>query len=519
MPRTLGIEIEMPVATKGTGKSHKVGPYFQAMAQCKRLRGLQADVHQLQSRPVAVLSNKCVSGLDNAYNNLESALGPYGGEDGLETLHQALQHELQDIAAALSQEPGGAFAVNFSEHPSVQITREYYEWIRPPKPIYDYWVDYRGWQHMAGVDAKAHNGPTTGVAPEEALLCLNVLLAASPCFIALYANSPFEAGQVTGFKENRLTLWPRMFATSRFACDRKLHQLPERPFLGWGDYFHWLFGPGTCMQFVVPPHDKDYKTPSLMLQPEGDPSLLDYLHARTWRARSCFGGEWVTLRPELRHLEFLQFSHFLDARVRFGLHEGASLEEFLARYDACRKACLNQCTRPGSSAWECGCPSSPERDFCDYFTSQLRYTYIEGRAPGANLPDKELAGLDDGHVPASVAVSASALQMGLANRLEAARKWLSQYPWQLLRSLREASLRQGLQAEEQGLKLANLCQELLDLAEDGLRPQDRWMLAYPRHVLRTGQSGADRALASYERLNGSSENRLLRLVREREMVL
>jgi len=517
MSRTLGIEIEMPVAASGTGRSHKVAPYFQTMAELKRGRGIPASLVRLQGSPVAVHAPACISGLDNAYNNLESALGPFGGPGALQTLHATLETELDDIRRALSLEPGGAFAVNFSEHPCVRITRDYYYDIRPPKPIYDYWVNYRGWGHLAGVDAKSHNGPTTGVAPTEAVLCLNVLLAASPCFIALYANSPFESGRPTGFLENRLTLWPRMFAASRFACDRRLHRMPERPFLGWGDYFQWMFGPGTCMQFVVPPTDTDYKTPSQILQPEGDPPLLEYLHAASWRVRPCSGGQPFSLRPELRHLEFLQFSHFLDARLRFGLQPEASLEEFLARLDTCSRNCP-RCSRGDVPAWECGCPSAPESDFCDYFASQLRYVYIEGRAPGANLPDAELACLDNADIPASVAISASAMQLGLFNRLEEARKLLSAHPWSTLRQLREESLRHGLAAESHGLHVSRLCHELLDLAQEGLPPETHWMLAYPRHVLQTGRSGAARALAAFERMSGGREARLLRLVQQRALV-
>lgn len=523
MPRTLGIEIEMPVAAKRTGASRKVETYFDNLATIKQRQGLEAEVDFIDDQPVAVRTEQCVSGLDNAYNNLESAIGPFGGEDGLESLHSALHRELADVGEALEQEPnGGAVAVNFSEHPCVSINKEYYEWIRLPKPIYDYWIGFRGWEHMAGVDAKAHNGPTTGVSPHEAVLCLNVLLAASPCFIALYANSPFENARPTGYRENRLTIWPRMFATSRFTCDRKLHRMPPRPFWGWGDYFNWMFGPGTCMQFVAPLNNSgkvDYKTPKDLVIPENSPSLLEYLRAPSWPGRSMFGGGMVTLHPRLRQLEFLQYSQFLDARLRFALAEEAPLEEFLSKLENCRGRCLAACSKNRNDGWNHGCPSQEEVDFSEYFASRLKYAYIEGRAPGANLPDRELMGLDDAEVPASVATSASALQMGLLNQFEQAREVFSRHPWHCFLGLREEAVRHGMAAVFEGLRIDALCHELLELASDGLRPEDRWLLAYPRHVLRTGQSGADRALATYERMNGDSKERLLRLVRERAMVL
>lgn len=518
MPRTLGLEIEMPVAACDTGASHKVGHYFHALARSKQLRGEKAEILHLQQQAVAVCSPFCKSGLDNAFNNLESSIGPFAEEDPLDQLHKALCQELQDVARALAEEPQPAMVINFSEHPCVHVTDDFYYGMRTPKPSYDYIVRYRGWKHMAGVDAKAHNGPTTGATPAEAALGLNVLLAASACFIALYANSPFEAGSPTGLLENRLTIWPRMFASSRFACDLKLSQMPERPFLGWADYFHWMYGPGTCMMFLAPAGSADYKTSASMLQAEGDPSLLEFLQAPSWPGRVFQTGEPVRIRPDMRHLEFLQFSNALDCRLRFALHKDASLQTFLANLQTCLDQTPSEPEGQASAFWEHGEPPTQEQQFCEFFATQLQYVYLEGRAPGANLPDRELASLDDASVPASVASSASALQLGLCNRLEQARRLLARHPWRVLRQLREEAARHGLDAVCEGVRVDTLCHELLELAAEGLQPEQRWLLAYPRHVLQTRQSGATRALAAFERMSGSPQERLLRLVRERGLV-
>lgn len=520
--RSLGLEIEMPVATRTSGASHKVGPYFQALAARKRARGEQAQVLQLQGQDVAVCAPGCKSGLDNAFNNLESSMGPFKGERSLAVLHAQLQQELCDVAAALAAEPEPAIAINFAEHPCVHIDSDFYHHIRSPKPSYDYITRYRGWEHMAGVDAKAHNGPTTGVTPYEAVLGVNVLLAASPCFIALYANSPFEDGKPAKYLENRLTIWPRMFAPSRFECDRKLHQTPQRPFLGWADYFQWMYGPGTSMMFLAPPGGSDYKMSLDMVQTEGDPSLLEFLRAPSWTAHIFRNGEKVEIVPGLQHLEFLQFSNALDVRLRFGLDETLPpgvLAQFLEHLDACAPLAPETRDQQAALAWERGEFPQDEQGFDGFFAGLLRYAYLEGRAPGANLPDRELANLDHGEVPASVASSASALQLGLCNRLEDARRLLSRHPWRLLRELRLEAARCGLAAECRGVRVDRLCHELLELAAEGLEPDERWLLAYPRHVLATGKSGAIRAMAAYERMSGSREERLLRLVREREMVL
>lgn len=88
------------------------------------------------------------------------------------------------------------------------------------------------------------------VADRKAVLALNVILAASPAFIALFANSPFENGEYSGYRENRLTLWPRMFRHARFAADDRLHRLPGRAFADLRDYFEWMFGEGSTMQLA-----------------------------------------------------------------------------------------------------------------------------------------------------------------------------------------------------------------------------------------------------------------------------
>ena len=281
-------------------------------------------------RDIGVVTPLIHSSIDNAFNNLESAIGPVpGGPGGLLNLHQLAIQELEDIGEALAQE--GATLLNFSEHPNVAIDPQYYAAVRAPKPIYDYWVLVRGWNHSVGIDAKAQNGPTTSVEVEDAISALNVSLAVAPAFIALFANSPFESGHLTGLKENRLTIWPRMFETSFYGGDRRLQQLPERPFKDLRDYFEWMFGTGTVMQTVPMGVSEEYKTAATSIQLEGDPSLLEFLRGGPRSGRCLLTGQQVTLQPSVRHLEFLQFVQFLDARIRYRLHTIALARRVLRR--------------------------------------------------------------------------------------------------------------------------------------------------------------------------------------------
>src|SRR5690606_31593916 len=120
------------------------------------------------------------------------------------------------------------------------------------------WVRCRGWRHRVGIDAKAQNGPTTSVSVHDAARALNVMLGLAPAFISLFANSPLESGRLTGHKENRLTIWDRMFGAGSFAADRVLCRMPDVPFDDLGAYFRWAYGDGTAMHTIPLNDTRDY---------------------------------------------------------------------------------------------------------------------------------------------------------------------------------------------------------------------------------------------------------------------
>lgn len=491
---SLGVELEMVVARRQDGASHCVGPFFSKLHAAKRARGEKARLETApDGRAVAVTGPLGCTSLDNAFNNLESAIGPVGVAGrlgGLTTLDAWVRAELAAVQDALSAE--GAMVVNFSQHPALTIDETLYRRIRAPKSIYDYWVGVRGWDHQVGIDAKAQNGPTTGVAVRDAVAALNVVLAASPALIALFANSPFENGACTGYRENRLTLWPRMFGRARFAADDRLHRPPPRAFADLRDYFTWMFGPGSSMQLIPgSPSQEKYKQLADGVRVAGDPPLLDFLRGGRWRAYFLQDGRPAWIRPALAHLAFQQFAQFLDARIRFGFAVEPSLKAFFA-------------------AWER--PDGLET----LFEQHLDFCYLEGRAPGANFADRELLDQADAKTAASVVIAPSALQAGLLRDPAAAWRALARWPWAALPAMREAAMREGLAGRVGPLSVRVLCDVVLELAGRELPAAEAWMLAYPLHVLRTGHNGADRALAAYERLSGSSDARLRRLVRTRE---
>lgn len=480
---TLGLELEMVTAALRDGASHPVGDaYFAALAACKRARGEAVTLERLAGRTVGVATRAVKSGIDNGFNLLESSLAPVAGARPLAALARAVERELADVAAALAGE--GAVFVNLAQHPFAPRDRDSYLRLRAPRPIYDYANDERGWDHSVGIDAKAQNGPTTELDPGEAASVLNMLLRAAPAFIALFANSPFEDGRPSGCKETRLTLWPRMVAASRFPADADRVGLPPRPFASLRDYVLWTFGPGTAMH-CVPVDGGGYKGGGALARVEGDPDLLSFLAQGPRRGRVLADGALVTVTPGLEHLEFLQWNNFLDMRLRFLLRDITPVDAFLAALE-----------RPvGLEA---------------FFARHAKAFYVENRVAGACFPDAEMTALDE-TAAASMPLAASALQAGLVRNWRPAAAKLGRWSWEDTARLRRAAIRQAL--DDTGVRA--LCATVLDLAADGLSPAERPALAYPRHVLRSGRTGADRALGRFEALSGGAAERLRTIVIER----
>ncbi|WP_425502487.1 glutamate-cysteine ligase family protein [Parapusillimonas granuli] len=473
----LGLEMEMVVADAGSGASLPVRDYFDALAEAKRRRGVACEPYYLGGRCVGLSTPPADCGLDNGFNLLETALAPVeGGPGGLQRLADAAHAELADTLDALRAD--GACVLSASQHPTCGRDAEWYGRVCVPRPIYRELREYRGWHHWEGIDAKAQNGANTSVPVRDAIRALNVAVALAPAGIALFANSPIESGRAAGYKENRMRLWPRVFAPARFPGDLRLCRYPARPFRDLADFFHWMFGPGTVTRGLPLEPSDDYKSVPTAL-PEGDPCLLDFLRAERWPARRMDTGRPEELVPHAGHFEYSQIGQFLDARLRYKLHAPPSLDEIMRAWE-----------RDG------GLEELFERCGAD--------PYIEARGPGAAFADADLLEEAGDEAARSVLVAPSALQAGLLANLDEACRLLRDYTWEGLGALREPAMRLGLAHE--GVR--TLCAEVLALARDGLDAADRHWLAYPEFMLATGRSAADRLLDTWNAAAGAPEARM-----------
>lgn len=471
----------MVVAHAATGASLPVRAYFQALEQIKTQRGIACERIELGGRCVGLHTSAAACGLDNGFNLLETSLAPIDTQaGGLQALADAAHQELADSIEALAADD--AVVLNMSEHPACPRDAQWYASVCVPRPIYEELRGHRGWHHWEGIDAKAQNGANTSVPTAQAAQALNAAIALAPASMALFANSPLEAGRETGFKENRMTLWPRVFGPARFPGDLRLSRYPGRPFADLGDFFRWMFGPGTVTRGLPPTPSHDYKSVATVIL-DGDPCLADFLRAREWRGRRTDTGEPVVLRPDARHFEYSQIGQFLDARLRYRWDHAPALSDLLAGWE-----------RDGGLE--------------TLFEACGAEVYIEARAPGAGFADACLLQEAGRAAALSLLPAPTALQAGLLANLRESGLLVAEWGWERLGQLREPAMRAGL--EDPGVRA--LCADVLAVARAGLAGQDRCWLAYPEFVLASGRTGADRLLATWRGMKGGCERRLAALL-------
>lgn len=498
--RTFGAEIEKPITNIKTGLPHGVSPnFFKSLINIHEKNGFNPIMDFAGNTIIGVKTNQFgEQGLDNGFNLQETSI-PY--QSSLESLAELMKVDLQMVQEALENE--GASVINMSIHPLGKRDLETYKAFVAPKGIYPY-LWYRGWDHTAGIDARAQNSPTTSVQVYEAARACSVIIGAGAAFIGLFANSPFEEGRPSSYKESRLTMWDRMMKYSKVSGDRRVSQFPEQPFHNLSQYFNWMFGKDTAIHFVLSVGtNEEYKNVGdRILVIPSNPSVINYLKGKSWQAirlRDLFNSfppQPVVVEPQIDHFVAMQFAQFASARIRFSLNsENFPLDDFI-------------------SALEDIHTTKVEEIFNQFATSM----WIEGRDPGANFPDQELLNMGE-DVAQSVIIAPSAIQAGLIRNLDEAWSYLNQYPWEMLRELRNKSIQDGLQGEIAGLSVYNFASKILEIAARGLSQQEQRLLRYPLWVLQNKANGADRALKFVDKHGGPLNKSLIDLVKSRRVIV
>jgi hypothetical protein len=331
---TYGIELEK-VFSGIDGEPHLVGDsYFETIRNLNLARGQSASLKSAGDRLVGVGTEHGVESLDISFGLGESATGPIEHKiGGLNMLNQVVITQLRDVLEAL--EPDGATVINMANHPLTMIDNQTYDRHVAPKPVYEYMRDIRGWDHKQGINAKAQNSPSVGVSAERAVDALNITLGLGAGLVAMYANSPFDQGELAGVKESRLHIWDDVFKNSTYTGDRRLHRMPDVPFANFREYFQWMFASDTAMYFVVvddaglpPKSEKDGNVH--FIQIDEQPTLLEFFDKESWSATTFDKTRKLKVVPEIAHLVMHQFAHFAGARIRFSIEEGLSVGEFNA---------------------------------------------------------------------------------------------------------------------------------------------------------------------------------------------
>ncbi|MFA9288783.1 MAG: hypothetical protein ACEQSA_02815 [Weeksellaceae bacterium] len=499
---TYGGELEKVIAQSQTGEMQAVSQsYFETLSAIAKERGDEVHFHESDIKPDVKLGTVSTTlgeqGLDNGFNLLETAL-PYG--DSLSDLQKRMQLDLETTQQALASDK--VSVINLSNHPLGTTTFADYSKYVAPKGVYSY-IWFRGWDHTAGINARAQNSPATSVIPAQAADAVSVIIGAGAAFIGLFANSPYEEGQRADYKESRLMMWDRMMAHSKFQGDRRTARFPEKRFHTMAEYFQWMFGPQTSLHFVLG-SGTDYKSiGDKILYVQDMPSVLEFLSKPSWKAyylndllRNFPPQTIEDVKPNIGHMETMQFAQFAGARIRYGLkHDSFPLVEFLE-----------------------ACAQTDKQNVEAIFEKHAMFTYIEGRDPGANFPDVELrnAGKD---IAETAMVSPSAIQAGLMANLSEAVAYIDSFDWKTLGLLREEAIKNGLIGKVGDITVADFAEKIVEIAATGLAEDDKKLLDYPEYVLKTGKNGADRAVEFVENATGTMEEKLKALVVSRKVIL
>lgn len=500
---TYGVELEKPIAKKVTGLPGLVNQdFFKLLGAAARQRGQEPHYHYSDIQPETILGVTSEDigdqGLDNAFNNQETASKVC---TNLSELAEIATLDLETVQDALTSV--GGTAINMANHPLAKTDQQSYPAYVAPKSIYGY-LWHRGWDHAAGIDAKAQNSPSTGVDAYSAADAVSVIIGVGAANIGLFGNSPFAEGKASGVHESRLQMWDRMMKGSRVPGDIRTARFPEQRFRTMAEYFQWMHGGNSGIHFITATgngHDyKSFGDAALLI--DDNPSVLEYLSQDSWNARrlnDVLRGENtdpLVVKPDICHMEAMQFAQFTGARIRYGLQsEGFPTADFVAA-----------CNEPNQHG--------VERIFEQY----AKFVYIEGRDPGANFPDSELqeAGSD---IARSVVMAPSALQAGLIRNLEEASAFIDGYNWQQLGELREAAIRDGLSGTAGDLRVKDFTEKVVEIAAKGLHSEDQKKLRYAEWVLETERNGADRAISYVAQHRGSERDAIKDLVLSRQVKL
>lgn len=502
---TYGGELEKPVADVKTGNMAIVSQrYFQRLAEQAKRRNTFIAVHKSDLKPTITLGTLSADlgeqGLDNGFNLVETSL-PY--TTSLTQLYEKMVLDLSTVQYALSKED--KTIVNLSIHPLGRRDYETYATTVAPKGIYPF-LWYRGWDHTAGIDARAQNSPSTGVSVHDAADAVSVIIGCGAAFIGLFGNSPYEECKRSEFKESRCSMWSRMMRHAKVGGDRRTAHFPPERFRTMAQYFTWMFDGDSGIYFVLDAEANDHGYKGIgdrIMVVEGTPSVLEYLRKPNWNAYYLKDvlnrfppKRTIQVKPSIAHMEILQFAQFAGARIRYGLKkDNFPLKEFLV---ACKKEAQYEVER--------------------VFRRFASYVYIEGRDPGAIFPDVELwdAGAD---IARSAVISPSAIQAGLLRNLKKTVEFIDSFPWKKLGVLRDTAIRDGLQGQADGTSVYTYAKKILELASEGLSRNEQWMLTYPLWVLQNKKNGADRAIEFVQRQKGSLRDRIAALVTNRHVIL
>lgn len=360
---------------------------------------------------------------DDGLNNMEIEMPPT--ETAVES-HERLSKllaELQEIYKNL-----GASIIGTSVFPGpidLQLVKEKHGTVtsRTCPKSFIYYIAPQRWNESYWTQLFSGVHIWLDLPKDDIAQHLSVFNRLNPFFVALFANGPLFDQKPIGALEGRNVLWMKELRTSKIPFDFTIYGMYPKEIRSVFDYFDFVME----MPFYFGHRGGNHHGGISFRLKDPKVTFRDFLYSKGMPAVWGHGGEFIA-QPTLDDFGVMQNSTFHHARLKFFWRDDTTISEVMDAYKKKDEQALLKCFRK----------------FC-----------VEIRT--ASSPVK------------SELSTAPALYLGLYGNLAKAETLANAYPYELLVRLYDEAEKKGLEAEVDGISIADVCMKAVAISEEGLR--------------------------------------------------
>lgn len=360
---------------------------------------------------------------DDGVNNMEIEMPPTETVVESHTRLATLLDELQRVYATLD-----ASIIGTSVFPGpidLQLRNEIHGTVtsRHCSKSFIYYVAPYRWRESYWTQLFSGIHAWLDLPNDDIIRHLSVFNRLNPFFVALFANGPLFNEKPVGALEGRNVLWMKELHTSTIPYDSNIYGMYPNEYGSIFDYLDFVLD----MPFYFGHRGGNHHGGISFRLADSAVTLREFVYSKGTPAQWGHGGEFMA-EPTLDDFAVLQNFTFLHARLKFFYRNDVKLPEVL---DALKK-------RSESAFLKCF------RKFC-----------VEIRT--ASSPTKQELS------------TAPALYLGIQNNLEKTAALVGTYSYDFLGRLYNEAEKKGLGTKLDGVNIAEVCRELIAVAEEGLK--------------------------------------------------